>query len=427
MNIFNTLAISNIVNSFGVDPISSIELNWLGKVISWIFDLFSGFYGAVALGVIVFTLCLKTIVLPLDIYSRVKSKKQSLMMEKMRPQMEKLQKQYANDKSMYQQKVMELQKASGYNPIGACLPMVISLVIFMVVFSAFSTYSNYATLANYNDMVNAYNSSVSVYVQTGENDTDKSHFLIGSDNSYYVDFGLFADHYEAYYNEAHKNDKDEKGNPSPKTFDRTAFEAMNENEKWEVVTEYVQLNARASVVEWYAQNKSATEFGWIGNMWYPDSMLNKKVPDFSSFSSSVSRAIGTGSSATYEDDYNEVTFDLKEEKETYNGYFVLIVLAIGLMLGQQFIMMKSQKAANELSSVDGSAARTNKMMMIMMPIIFGFFSFFYSAAFSVYMIVNTLYGLISTLIINKVVAARFEKKAAQEATGRASRNFKRLK
>ena len=57
--------------------------------------LFSNFYGAVALGVIVFTLALKTLVLPLDIYSRVKTKKQSLLMERMRPQMEKLQKQYA--------------------------------------------------------------------------------------------------------------------------------------------------------------------------------------------------------------------------------------------------------------------------------------------------------------------------------------------
>ncbi len=429
MNIFDTLAISSIVNSFGVDPISSIDLNWIGKIISWIFDLFTGFYGAIALGVIVFTLCLKTLVLPLDIYSRVKTKKQSLMMERMRPQMEKLQKQYANDKNMYQQKVMELQRANGFNPLGACLPMVVSLVIFMVVFSSFSTYANYATLANYNEMVEAYNSSVSVYVQTDENDSDNSHFLIGSDNSYRVNFDKFIAYYEPYYNEFHKNDVDDKGNAAPKTFDKEAFLDKNENEKWEVVTEFVQLNAREAVVKWYAENKKATEFGWIGNMWYLDSMLNKKVPDFKSFSDAVARAMGSGVSATYEDNYNEVTFNLVNEKNTFNGYFVLIVLAIGLMFLQQFIMMRSQKAANELSSVDGSAAKTNKWMMIMMPIIFGVFSFFYSAAFSVYMIVNTLYGLISTLIINKIVAIRFEKKdnGGSGYSGRPSNKAKRLK
>lgn len=410
MEILNLLAISDIVNSFGVDPLPSIDLNWIGKIISWIFDLFSNFYGAIALGVIVFTLCLKTLVLPLDIYSRVKTKKQSLLMKKMRPQMEKLQKQYANDKNMYQQKVMELQKANGYNPLGACLPMVVSLVIFMVVFSSFSTYSNYSTLRNYNEMVGAYNSTVEMYVMEGENDTENSHFLLGENNAYRVDFDKFKTYYEPIYNDLHKDDED-----GAKTFESLKFDEMDEPSKWEIVIDYVQLQAREKVVEWYGENKSSTEFGWIGNMWYPDSMLNKKVPDYSSFSSSVSRAMGSGVSSTYEDDYNEVTYNLSAEKNTYNGYFVLIVLAIGLMFLQQFIMMRTQKDVNELSTVDGSAAATNKWMMFLMPLMFGIFSFFYSAAFSVYMIVNTLYGLISTLIINKAVTVRYNRKENEES------------
>ena len=99
------------------------------------------------------------------------------------------------------------------------------------------------------------------------------------------------------------------------------------------------------------------------------------------------------------------------------------------MFLQQFVMMRSQKAANEFSSVDGQGAQTNKMMMIIMPIMFGFFSFFYSAAFSIYMIINTAYSLISTLIINKIVSVRFDKNAEKQARnklqGRAGR--KRLK
>ena len=67
--------------------------------------------------------------------------------------------------------------------------------------------------------------------------------------------------------------------------------------------------------------------------------------------------------------------------------------------------------------------------MIIMPIMFGVFSFFYSAAFSIYMITNTLYGLISTLIINKITTVRFEKKGINEkkSMGRPSNNAKRLK
>ena len=179
-------------------------------------------------------------------------------------------------------------------------------------------------------MVAAYNGSVLVYVTEDEANTDTEKFLIGKDNCYRVDFDKFIAFRGSELN-------------------AEEFNAKNENEKWEVVTSFVQLNARQAVVEWYEDNKSATEFGWIGNMWYPDSMLNKKVPDFSTFQSSVARAIGVGGSATFEDDYNEVTYNLTTEKNTFNGYFVLIILAIGLMFLQQFIMMRSQKAANELS------------------------------------------------------------------------------
>ena len=133
MDISNFLNVSTNFIDFAVEKISSGGLNWIGKVIQAIIEGVS----ITGLGIVLFTLALKTLVLPLDIYSRYKAKKQSLLMKAMRPQMEKLQKQYANDKQMYNQKVMELQKAHGISMFGACIPMIVSLVIFMVVFSAF--------------------------------------------------------------------------------------------------------------------------------------------------------------------------------------------------------------------------------------------------------------------------------------------------
>ena len=195
MGTFNLLALSQNFIDFAVEKIGSVNLNWIGKIISWLFEVFGGVYGGVILGVVIFTLCLKTIVLPLDIYSKVKTKKQSLIMEKMRPQMEKLQKQYANDKNIYSQKVMELQKQNGYSPLSACLPMIVSLVIFIVVMGAFSTYSNFAIITTYNNMVEEYNASVEVYVSNDVNDTDNKHFLVGENGSYKVDFGKFVEFY----------------------------------------------------------------------------------------------------------------------------------------------------------------------------------------------------------------------------------------
>ena len=451
MEISTLLEVSQNFIDFAVDGIPAVTLNWIGNLIKWLFDLFSGVYGGAILGTVIFTLILKTATMPIDIFTRVKQKKQSLLMKSMRPQMEKLQKQYANDKNMYSQKVMELQKAHGINPLGACLPMIVSIVIFMIVISAFSTYSNFATLTTYNNMVDAYNDSVDAYIyatyseeeaksllQLEETPTNTveltlkgeekpvTYYVIKADNflirventtntkrfeagheQYWLEEGSFMVDFDKF--SAYLASKD-----TTFTADKQAeFAALSESKKFERVASFVQLNARTAAADNYHENRGFSAFGWIGNVWYPDSMLNKEVPDFNSFKSSVSRAVGAGMSTTYETSYIEVTYNLGNgignEMGTFNGYFVLVVLSIGTMFLQQFITMRAQKDANELSSVDGSAAKTNKWMMIMMPIIFGIFSFFYSAAFSVYMITSNVYSLATTLITNKIVDVRFAK------------------
>ena len=404
MGIFNLLAdnVSTNFIDFAVEMISAKPLNWIGKIIQWLIEGVS----IVGLGIILFTLILKTIVLPLDIYSRYKMKKQSLLMKAMRPQMEKLQKQYANDKQMYNQKVMELQKSHGISMFGACLPMIISLVIFIAVFNAFSTYSQFANLQSYNKMVECYNASVEDFVVTEDDSGEDIKFLIKSvdealgTDAYYVNFDAFL---ERARNE-NKYSKEQ----------IDAFNSSNEAGKMAMVRSYVREAAGQASAQYYRGHKN--NFLWVKNIWYPDSLLNKEVPDFSNFSSAISRATGSGLSATYQESYDAVTKFLRDgsdsEGNTYNGYFILIVLAIGLMFLQQFISMRMQKDSNDLSTVDGSGARTNKWMLIIMPIIYGIFSFFYSAAFSTYMITNTLYGLLTMVILNKIMDVKFAKKEA---------------
>ena len=105
--------------------------------------------------------------------------------------------------------------------------------------------------------------------------------------------------------------------------------------------------------------------------------------------------------------FNEITKNLSAEKEAANGYYILIVISIGSMFLSQLILSKSQKAQNELQTADGRGKQTQKMMMIIMPIMFGIFSFFYSAAFSIYMIASSFYGIVSTLLINLVIDRKF--------------------
>ena len=100
----------NTYSGFGMP----FDLNWIGNIIKWLID---GCH-SIGLGIILFTLILKLITLPFDIISRVSTKKNSLKMKRMRPQLEKLQRQYANDKALYNQKMQALAHHQRLETIG---------------------------------------------------------------------------------------------------------------------------------------------------------------------------------------------------------------------------------------------------------------------------------------------------------------------
>ena len=446
----NLLAnLSQGVLGYGITTLPTESmLDWLGEVIRWLIEG----VGVIGVGIIIFTLILKTIVLPLDIYSRIKSKKQALVMEKMRPQMEKLQKQYANEKQLYQQKVLELQKKSGYSMFGACVPMIVSLVIFIIVFQAFSAYSQYATVESYNDMVRSYNSVVERYELTEENSegflqkvyySEDGSWTVysgeeapaeGAAYDYKVDFSAFAKAYnkqnnlalteEGVYSALVKQYSEETGTVIAQGTENSSDASTREAVRMTLVSYVIDGYAAQKVADDYIAKQQSGEgsgFLWVKNIWYPDSVLSREVPDFSTFRQAASRL---NIDAGYEESYNKVTADLVQQKEQYNGYFILIILSIGVMLLQQFIAMRSNKATNELSSVDGSAQRTTKMMMIMMPIIYGLFAFMYSSAFSIYMITNTTYSIITTLIINKAMNVWFSRREERTEHDRMAKRGK---
>ena len=127
--------------------------NFLVTIIMWLVGITS----SVAGGIILFTLLLKLITTPFDVMSKISTRKNAIKMEKMRPELEKLQKQYADDKKLYQQKMMALYKKNGYSMFGACLPTIITLVIFIVAITGFNNYSSYQNLTYFYNMSNSYN------------------------------------------------------------------------------------------------------------------------------------------------------------------------------------------------------------------------------------------------------------------------------
>ena len=120
------------LNHFG--QTYDVSLNWIAAIIEW---LVNGI-GIVGVGVVVFSLILKCIVLPFDVMQRISMRKQNNKMQENQERMAKLQKQYANDKEKYNQKVMEMYKENGISMFSSCLPLILSMIVFFAAIGGFN-------------------------------------------------------------------------------------------------------------------------------------------------------------------------------------------------------------------------------------------------------------------------------------------------
>lgn len=402
-------------------------LNWLGRIIQWIVEIVPN----IGLGIVLFTLILKVITLPLDVYSKASMRKNSLKMEKMRPQLEKLQKQYQNDQKMYNQKMMEMYKKNGYSMFGACLPMIVTLVVFMIVLGSFSDYSQFTNVDVYRQMKESYNGAVLAYAaetedvlpvsvsyaegSTGEGGTDYTRTEVyDSDDALITvtitrtmrlgsagmtDEELGAQDWSQataaspIYNvkQAAVEASGDEAVKAALEWAKTSEEGANLDAESQATLAMQRIGRNAAEAKY---REGRNKFLWVKNIWLPDTSYQHPVQ------------LETG---VPEDIYNEITMNLAEEKGAANGYYILIIVSIGTMFLSQFIISRSQKAQNELQTADGRGKTTQKVMMIVMPIIFGIFSFFYSAGFSIYMVTSNVFGILSTVTTNFFIDRKFKK------------------
>ena len=87
-----------------------------------------------ALTIIIFTILIKVAVLPLNI----KSRRSTMRMSALQPQLKALQDKYKNDQEKLNQKMSELYRKEGVSPMGGCLPMIISMFVLFAMFYNFA-------------------------------------------------------------------------------------------------------------------------------------------------------------------------------------------------------------------------------------------------------------------------------------------------
>jgi membrane protein oxaA len=346
------------------------EPSWLWeKIILHVFDFIAN-YGW---RVVVFTLCLKLLLSPLDIYQRYKARKNQRITEKLKPQMEKLQKQYP-DKTIFAQKQMQLQKQAGFSYFSSCLPSIVTMAVMFSLLGALNEVSQYMNFREYYEMYNEYNAAVVEY-------TDFDDAAVAA----LKEQGVISD-----------ERKDASG----------------------ATVSYEIQYAQKAVYDFYQENK--TSFLWINNIWSPDVPWKKEVNDFKQFTANIGKygtdAKKSGLSDTELADmktkYNTVMgLLLDEENNGANGYLVLPILSVLLSVGMQLITMRQQKKSGQMNDAMGGGGAM-KVMMFVMPVMIGFFSLSYTSAFSLYLVVNYVFSLIINVGSNIILYGidRHEKK-----------------
>ena len=119
---------------------------FLFNILAWI----RSWVGNWGWSMVVFTIMIRIVLTPLDIKSRVSMRKTT----KLQPQLQALQKKYANDKDKLNAKTAELYKKEHINPLSSCLPLLLTWPILIAVFGAMRMAANKELLIQLGQLLN---------------------------------------------------------------------------------------------------------------------------------------------------------------------------------------------------------------------------------------------------------------------------------
>lgn len=102
-------------------------INFFANILSYVISPIYNFVGNYGIAVILFTVIVKILLIPLG----VKQQKTTVKTKLVRPELEKIQAKYKNDKEKLNEETMKLYQKYGINPMGGCLPLLIQLPILL--------------------------------------------------------------------------------------------------------------------------------------------------------------------------------------------------------------------------------------------------------------------------------------------------------
>lgn len=364
-----------------------------------------------AWAIIVFTIVLKVILLPLDFLNKYVTAKNAKVQKAIQPELEKIQKQYGNNKQIINQKTMELYKKNNYSITGSCVVMLINmaltLTIFITLFSGLNSMAAYKVQYQYNEIQKSY---YSVEDYSNEN---------------------LADRYKHYFIEYASNS--DNLNEEGKIKDEAAAKTYAKEKVIAEIAAYNNETNNVNALQRYGEVKES--WLWIDNIWKSDTPWTNSVATFKEYSSSArstftdvviknaaDEQIGTLTAddlkSLAEAEYNQIMDPIRETAGRANGYLIVVILAAGLnlisLLASQGKLKFKRKKKTTLEEEPKQKQPGGWLMLVLLPAIMIYITLIYNAVFGLYIFVSSLVTTAATPLINWLINVIDKKKQAKK-------------
>lgn len=376
-------------------------------------------------------IAVKLITSPLDFFTKLSTKKQSLIQQKCAPQIAKIQKKFGANQQAVRTQTNELYKKEGLNSGAGCIimlvNMVLTLVIFFTFFSSLRANSAYQAINQYEILENTYNNKA-VELLVSKNNKITEYEIIDQETAevFLKDFVKGRELANPELNEENQNSENtnaDNENTNNENQEGTEIEEPSKtNEeyiaiynKYSSLVEEVNNGANDAVIEKWHEIKS--DWLWVANIWVSDSPMNSP---FLTYNGLVSMANSGGKAySTYvaenidRDSFTAISNVVNTQGgRTRNGYFILAGLAAIVTFLAQYIAELHNKLKNKkakqlaTASMEQSMNSSMKYMKYIMPVIMIIFVLQSSASFGIYILSSNIasiaFGEISNLIIKKL-------------------------
>lgn len=309
-----------------------------------------------ALTIIVFTILIKLVVMPLNL----KSRRSTMRMSSLAPKQKALQEKYKDDQEKLNQKLQELYRKEGVNPMGSCLPMLISMVILFAMFYALRTFAN--------------EQLVSQFLTFYHNPEIDPHTLV--EPFLWIKNLWMPDSPFATYM------------PDVQSLRMVDFKVWND-----VSAKLVAAGTIPEVLNFANANDLAN---------YITQVVTPFVSS-AAYAPYIAPVVGLGNLSIL----GIIRFSIYQEG---NGWFLLPILSVVSQIFMQKLTMKN-------TQMDPSQESSQKMMIYVMTFMSLYFCASYNSAFALYWVVSNIYAIIEQIGFNKYFEQQDRKASKAEEVG----------